>query len=114
MLKALIARLRAAGADARARAAVAAVCSLAPDEFDRVTFFKLDEVTTDLICCTVQTRDGKAFTLHEEMEGWDRALAHLEQLPGFRRDWFDAVFKPPFARSETVAFSRSGAPGPPD
>ncbi len=73
---------------------------------DRVTFFKRDELTTDLICCTVEA-GGKVWFFHEEAEGWDALVRYLEELPGFRRDWYEAVVQPPFARSETIAYVRA-------
>ncbi|HUE79506.1 MAG TPA: hypothetical protein VMN38_07735 [Sphingomicrobium sp.] len=74
-------------------------------EITRVTFYKRDEMTTDLICCEV-ILDGQAWTFHEELFGWDILLQHLYKLPGFRTDWYAAVSQPPFATRETVAFSR--------
>lgn len=74
---------------------------------DRVTFFKRDELTTDLICCAVEV-DGRIWFFHEEMEGWDALLRHLERLPGFRADWYAHVFRPAFATCETIAYSRDG------
>ena len=71
----------------------------------KVTFYKRDEITSDLICCEVQIAE-KTRTFHEEMGGWDLLIEHLQQLPGFRGDWFAAVSQPPFAASETVAFTR--------
>jgi hypothetical protein len=71
----------------------------------KVTFYKRDEVTSDLICCEVQIAE-ETRTFHEEMGGWDLLIGHLQQLPGFRGDWFAAVSQPPFAASETVAFIR--------
>ena len=70
-----------------------------------VTFFKRDELTTDLICCEVEV-GGQTWFFHEEANGWARLVAHLEKLPGFRSDWFDAVAHPLFAASATVAFDR--------
>jgi len=75
-------------------------------EIDRVTFYKRDEITSDLICCDVEIT-GKIWTFHEELEGWPALLRHLERLSGFQTDWFAAVSQPPFATSETIAFSRA-------
>jgi hypothetical protein len=72
---------------------------------ESVTFYKIDEVTTDLICCAVQV-DGKVRTFHEDLDGWDLLLEHLAKLPGFDRNWFAQVSQPPFATRETVAFRR--------
>jgi len=72
---------------------------------DKVTFYKRDEIATDLICCEVVAAD-KFWTFHEEMPGWDALIAHLTGLPGFREDWFASVSQPAFASCETVAFMR--------
>jgi hypothetical protein len=71
----------------------------------RVTFYKRDELTTDLICCDVLVGD-EVWTFHEELVGWGLLINHLQRLPSFRGDWFGAVSQPPFIASETVAFSR--------
>jgi hypothetical protein len=70
----------------------------------KVTFYKRDEITSDLICCDVVVA-GTVWTFHEEQVGWDLLLQHLYKLPEFRTDWFAAVSQPPFATSETVAYS---------
>jgi len=72
----------------------------------KVTFFKRDELTTDLICCDVEA-GGQVWFFHEEAEGWDALVHYLEELPGFRADWYQAVVQPPFATSETVAYIKS-------
>lgn len=74
-------------------------------EIAKVTFYKRDEITTDLICCQVVIGDEE-WTFHEELVGWDLLIEHLQGLPSFRCDWFAAVSQPPFATSETIAFSR--------
>ncbi len=71
----------------------------------KVTFYKRDELTTDLICCDVLIGD-RVWKFHEELVGWDLLIDYLQGLPSFRGDWFAAVSQPPFATSETVAFSR--------
>jgi hypothetical protein len=73
---------------------------------EKVTFFKRDEITTELICCTVQARDQVWF-FHEDAEGWDALVSYLACLPGFKADWYEAVVQPPFAISETVAYARA-------
>ena len=72
---------------------------------ERVTFFKRDELSTDLICCEVEL-GGQVWFFHEEAEGWERLVRYLEKLPGFRTDWYASVVQPPFAATETIAFSR--------
>lgn len=72
---------------------------------DAVAFYKRDEITTDLICCDVEIQ-GRVWTFHEEVGGWQALIAHLSALPGFRSDWYEAVVNPPFVTSETIAFKR--------
>jgi hypothetical protein len=74
-------------------------------DIQKVTFYKRDELTTELICCDVQAR-GQTWFFHEHAEGWDELVRYLERLPSFRKDWYEAVVQPPFAASETVAFTR--------
>lgn len=74
-------------------------------EIDEVVFYKRDEITTDLICCDVEAQ-GRVWTFHEEMDGWQLLIAHLSALPGFRSDWYEAAVNPPFDTSETIAFER--------
>ena len=78
---------------------------LALTDIQKVTFYKRDELTTDLICCDVEAC-GQTWFFHEEAEGWDDFVRHLERLPGFRRDWYEEVVQPTFARSETTAFTK--------
>jgi len=74
-------------------------------DIDTVTFYKHDEITSDLICCDVAMA-GEVRTFHEGQHGWDALLQHLQRLPNFRTDWFASVSQPPFEASETTAFSR--------
>jgi hypothetical protein len=74
-------------------------------DVSKVTFYKRDEITTDLICCDVVIGE-KVWTFHEELVGWDALIGHLQRLPSFRADWFAAVSQPPFSASEMVAFTR--------
>jgi hypothetical protein len=79
--------------------------SIPLSDIQQVTFYKRDELTTDLICCDVEA-SGQVWTFNEEVMGWDALLSHLEQLSGFQADWFSRVGQPPFEASETIAFSR--------
>lgn len=76
---------------------------LPPSAVQKVTFYKRDEITTDLICCDVEV-DGATWFFHEEADGWDLLIKHLEQLPDFRSEWQPKVVQPPFATSEFVAY----------
>jgi len=70
----------------------------------RVTFYKRDELTTDLICCDVDLGETILF-FHEGLDGWQDLVAHLSQLPGFDIDWYRKVVLPPFAENRLVAYA---------
>ncbi|MCW3796963.1 hypothetical protein OMW55_03975 [Sphingomonas sp. BN140010] len=74
-------------------------------EIAKVTFYKRDELTTDLICVDVLVGE-QVWTFHEELGGWDALIGHLERLPTFDDGWFAAVSQPAFVANVTVAFSR--------
>lgn len=82
-----------------------ALAQLRLDDIRTVTFYKHDELTTDLICCEIEGEGGTNF-FHEEMEGWDGLLRRLEELPGFDRDWYAQVYLPAFEPCTTVAYRR--------
>ncbi len=73
----------------------------------KVTFFKRDEITTDLICCDVEVGDenGTNFWFnYEESDSWTAWVEALSALPGFDQDWYAKVYLPPFDSSLTVAY----------
>jgi hypothetical protein len=75
----------------------------------KVTFYKRDEFTTDLICCDVEgdTSSGAhVWSNHEEAETWNEWIEAFARLPGFAEDWFARVSQPAFAPSVTVAYER--------
>ncbi|MGE8133139.1 hypothetical protein ACQKO5_06000 [Novosphingobium subterraneum] len=76
-----------------------------PPQIDRVTFFKRDEITTDLICCEVVV-SGQIHFFHEECAEWRALLNSFCDLTGFDDNWFAKVQCPPFQACETVAFVR--------
>ena len=73
-------------------------------EVKKVEFYKINELTTDLICCHVSLVGGKSILIHEDMDGWDRQIQRLTNLTAFDSDWFAKVSQPPFAPSNHVAF----------
>ena len=80
---------------------------IALDKVAKVQFYKLDELTTDLICCELTLDDGGTLFLHEEMHGWDDQMGRLAILPGFDADWFAKVAFPAFATCHHIAFERA-------
>lgn len=78
---------------------------------ERITAYKRDEWSTDLICLDFDGVDGKGLGfVHEELPGYEEMVrtleAALELLPG----WWDKVAQPPFAPNVTVIYQRL-APG---
>ena len=79
-------------------------------DIGEVTFFKRDELTTDLICCEIVVRvaqGAQTWFLHEEVSGFDDLVGLLERLPEFDRNWRSRVVLPPFAENRTVAYRKS-------
>lgn len=79
------------------------------DEVSAIVAYKLDELTTDLVCCDIMTGAGngeQVRTIHEELPGFSAAMKCFESLPGFDRQWRDAVILSPFATNRTVIYSR--------
>lgn len=86
------------------------VDAVALDEVRAIVAYKLDELTTDLVCCDIVTgagADEQIRTIYEELPGFDAAMKSFETLPGFNRQWRDAVILPPFATNRTVVYDRS-------
>ncbi|ODP35987.1 hypothetical protein [Sphingomonas turrisvirgatae] len=82
------------------------ISNLPLDRIDAVAFYKLDALTTDLICCDIEMA-GQVWTFHEEAAGWDSLIAHLSLLPGFKANWRKVVVHPPFEVNTTEAFRRA-------
>jgi hypothetical protein len=81
----------------------------ASDQIRKVTFYKRDELTTDLIRCDVEVDDGgetQVWYNHEETDTWNEWIEALAKLPGFETDWFARVSHPAFAPCLTVAYER--------
>ncbi|MBB4861175.1 hypothetical protein HNO88_004529 [Novosphingobium chloroacetimidivorans] len=79
------------------------------DEVSAIVAYKIDELTTDLVCCDIVTGSGdgeQIRTIHEELPGFGAAMRHFESLPGFDRQWRDTAILPPFATNRTLIYSR--------
>lgn len=80
------------------------------DEVGEIIAYKIDELTTDLVCCDIVTGSGdgqQIRTIHEEIPGFDALMARFETLPGFNSKWRDAVILPPFATNRTTIYNRA-------
>ena len=75
----------------------------------RVTAFKRDLFSVDLVCLAFDAADGRRVEVDEELPGWVELLDALPRaLPGAlgREQVLGAVVQPPFATNETVVYSR--------
>lgn len=74
----------------------------------RVTAFKRDELTTDLICLRLSGGDV-SLEVNEEMSSWKELMREIAiHLPGAMTEdqILAAVVKPPFATTPTVVYDR--------
>lgn len=80
------------------------------DDVREIVAYKIDELTTDLICCDIITGSGdgeQIRTIHEEIAGFDAIMARFEALPGFNLKWRNAVALPPFATNRITIYIRT-------
>lgn len=73
-------------------------------EIADIAAYKRDEITTDLICFDVKASDGKVWTFHEDIAGFDDLVAAVERLPGFFAGWRGKVVLPAFEPNRTVVY----------
>ncbi len=78
-------------------------------ETERVTAFKRDMYTVDLICIVLTFSNEQPIEIDEEMAGWQAFVDALpSRLPGCRpfAEWFSEVAFPAFATNVTPVFVR--------
>ena len=89
------------------------VFSLRWADIERITVFKRDMFTVDLICLCADFAGDKEIELDEDMPGWN---ALIDVLPTHllgckqREDWFATVAYPPFAPNPTEIYRRQTSP----
>ena len=79
------------------------------DQVSAIVAYKIDELTTDLVCCDIVIGfgDGEQIrTIHEEIPGFGAVMVRFETLPGFNRNWRESVIVPPFAENRTIIYKR--------
>lgn len=78
------------------------------DSIIKITAYKLDRLTTDLICFRVETEDGEVLVVTEEENGFYELEQALSlNLDGFVANWRSQVVQPAFRISDTVIYSRT-------
>lgn len=76
---------------------------------EKVTTFKRDLFTVDMICIQFHLNDGIVFEINEEMKGWDELTKLLpEYLPGCKKweEWFMNVVSPAFETNLATIYLR--------
>jgi hypothetical protein len=79
------------------------------DEVRAIIAWKRDELTSDLVCCDINTdsRDGEQVrTVHEELAGFEALMTRFAVLPGFDRHSWEAVIGPAFAADRRIIYTR--------
>lgn len=90
------------------------VAAIRLSQITRISAYKLDEVTTDLVCLDiVYSQGGQELmrTIHEDLAGFDALVSRLANLPGITPDWQEAVMHPPFAAQRTTIYDCTPANG---
>ncbi|WP_419804547.1 hypothetical protein [Terriglobus sp.] len=86
------------------------------DQVERVTAFKRDLYTVDMLCLLILLGEDQAiFELNEQMEGYNEFVAAMDiALPGAMpwAQWFMAVAFPAFATNPLCIYRRGGEPDP--
>lgn len=78
------------------------------EQIQRVTAFKRDLVTTDLLCLLVLLTDG-IIELHEDMPGFAAVEDQLNRTLAPVDDWKSAVLFPAFEPRALEIFARAAA-----
>jgi hypothetical protein len=79
------------------------------DEVTRIEAYKIDLITTDVVCLEFVSATLSG-VVDEETPGWKQlTIAVAERFP-VRSDWRSVVVKPPFATNRSILWDRdSGA-----
>ncbi len=88
---------------------VGSVHTITREKIERVSFFKTDEITTDLICCEIEFQNNdqlEKVILSEDCENFESLETWIATLPSFDTEWRSRVVQPPFKENFTVAFDR--------
>ena len=83
--------------------------SVSWNQVTSIVAFKVDLLTTDLICCAIT--DGREIvTVNEEMSEWPSVMTTLNSMFGSAiqpPDWYAQVMMPAFAENRMAIYVRS-------
>lgn len=79
----------------------------------RIVAFKVDLLTTDVICLTLQLPDGTGAVVNERMEGFaDWMTAMGEHIPLADESWYLTIMTPVFEPTPILLYDADAAPSP--
>lgn len=83
-------------------------------DVERITAYKRDQLSTDLICLDFACVEGDGlYMVHEDLPGYEEMVRTLEATLPLLAGWWAEVAHPPFAPNATVIYQRTpDAPGP--
>ncbi|HWZ90440.1 MAG TPA: hypothetical protein VNW92_16365 [Polyangiaceae bacterium] len=79
----------------------------------RITAFKRDEITSDLLCLAFEAHSlpsGTHVEVNEEVPGFDAVVALMMKHLPIDPKWRHSVLLPPFAANQTVIYQTPDAP----
>lgn len=77
---------------------------------ERITAYKRDEWSTDLICLDFELVDGEGLHfVHEDLPGYEEMVRILEATLPLLPGWWPKVAHPPFASNVIVIYDRSAS-----
>lgn len=78
-----------------------------PAAIVKVEAYLQDAITTDRLCLDIHLEDGTAWTIYEDLVGWDEAVSWLERLPAFSSGWRKPFVEQPFVAQRSVVYVRA-------
>lgn len=72
----------------------------------KVTTYKKDLITIDLICLHIYFEDGESLVLYEEMQGWNKFITLLNTKLKISGNWHENVMCPAFQENEIIIYRK--------
>ena len=82
------------------------------DDVRAIVAYRLDEVTSDLLCCDIITGsvdDEQIRTIHEDIPGFEATMTRCEVLPGFDKGWRAAALRPQGVKTRMTIYHRTAS-----
>ncbi|XOV77761.1 MAG: hypothetical protein ACFHVJ_12480 [Aestuariibacter sp.] len=67
--------------------------------------YKIDEITTDLVCLDFRLTSGNTVTIHEELLGYNEFLQSMQDsIKLSKPNWMSEIVQPPFKENRTKIY----------